>query len=140
MAVTTRPWRRSTTATEGPAQEAAAPVAGETTGSTTSSPAGSGCRSCTSCWVSRSWTPLPPWADALSHVERTLEGWLEKALIVLLFLIQGSGLLLIGTGEDHYLPLHVAAHIAFFVAVGLHVALVLKHPVIQRDRHLARML
>jgi cytochrome b561 len=88
----------------------------------------------------RATTPLPPWADALSHVERTLEGWLEKALIALLFLIPGSGLLLIGTGEDHYLPLHVAAHIAFFVAVGLHVALVLKHTVIQRDRHLARML
>jgi len=46
----------------------------------------------------------------------------------------------VGTGEDDYLPFHVAAHVALFVVVGLHVALVLKHPVIQRDRHLARML
>jgi cytochrome b561 len=83
---------------------------------------------------------LPPWAEALSHGERTLEGLLEKALLALLFLIPLSGLLLLGTGEDDYLPLHVAAHVAFFVVLGLHLALVLKHTVIQRDRHLARML
>jgi cytochrome b561 len=83
---------------------------------------------------------LPPWAAALSHAERTLEGLLEKALLTLLFLIPFSGLLLIGTGEDDYLPLHVAAHVGFFVVVGLHVGLVLKRTVIQRDRHLARML
>jgi cytochrome b561 len=83
---------------------------------------------------------LPPWAPALSRVERTMEGLLEKALLALLFVIPVSGLLLIGTGEDDYLPLHVGAHVAFFVVVGLHIALVLKHTVIQRDRHLARML
>ena len=44
------------------------------------------------------------------------------------------------TGEDHWLSRHIGAHIAFFVVVGLHIALVLKHTVIQRDRHLARML
>jgi cytochrome b561 len=83
---------------------------------------------------------LPPWAPALNHAERTLEGWLERVLLLLLFAIPLSGLLLVGTGEDDYLPLHVAAHVAFFVVVGLHVGLVLKHTVIQRDRHLARML
>lgn len=83
---------------------------------------------------------LPPWAPALGDAERTLEGLLEKALLALLFLIPLSGLLLIGTGEDDYLPLHVAAHVAFFVVVGLHVGLVLKRTVVQRDRHLARML
>jgi cytochrome b561 len=83
---------------------------------------------------------LPPWAPALSRGERTLESWLEKALLLLLIVVPLSGLLLIGTGEDDYLPLHIAAHIAFFVVVGLHIALVLKHTVIQRDRHLARML
>ena len=83
---------------------------------------------------------LPPWAPALSHVERTLESWLERALILMLFVIPASGLLLVLSGEDDYLPLHIAAHIAFFVLVGLHLGLVLKHTVIQRDRHLARML
>ena len=38
------------------------------------------------------------------------------------------------------LGLHIGAHIALFVVVGLHIALVLKHTIIQRDRHLARML
>lgn len=83
---------------------------------------------------------LPPWAPALSPPERTLEGALEKALLALLLLVPVSGFLLIGTGEDDYLPLHVGAHVAFFVVVGLHIGLVLKHTVIQRDRHLARML
>jgi cytochrome b561 len=83
---------------------------------------------------------LPPWAPALSPLERTLEGWLEKALIGLVFLVPLSGLLLVGTGEDDYLPLHIGAHIAFFVVVGLHIGLVLKHTAIQRDRHLSRML
>jgi cytochrome b561 len=82
---------------------------------------------------------LPPWAPALSPAERTLEGWLEKGLILLLFVIPVSGLLLV-TAEDDWLPLHIGAHIAFFVVVGLHIALVLKHTVIQRDRHVARML
>jgi cytochrome b561 len=83
---------------------------------------------------------LPPWAPALGRAERRLEGWLERALLLLLFAIPLSGLMLVGTGEDDYVPLHVAAHVAFFVAVALHVGLVLKHTVIQRDRHLARML
>jgi len=82
---------------------------------------------------------LPPWADALSPGERLLEAWVEKGLLALLFVIPVTGLLLV-TGEDDWLGLHIAAHIAFFVVVGLHIGLVLKHTVIQRDRHLARML
>lgn len=81
---------------------------------------------------------LPPWAEALSPPERFLEAWLEKGLLLLLFLIPVSGLLLVAA-EDDWLPLHIAAHVAFFVVVGLHIALVLKHTVIQPDRHLARM-
>ena len=59
--------------------------------------------------------------------------------ILLLFAIPISGLLLV-TGDDDWLPLHIGAHIAFFVVVGLHIALVLKHTVLQRDRHVSRML
>jgi cytochrome b561 len=83
---------------------------------------------------------LPPWAPALSHVERTLENWLEKGLMLLLLVIPISGLLLVARDDDDWVGLHVGAHIAFFVVVGLHIALVLKHTIIQRDRHLARML
>lgn len=84
-------------------------------------------------------TPLPPWAEALSEAERKLESLLEKAMVALLFLVPATGLLLV-LGTDDWLPVHIAAHICFYVAIGLHIGLVLKHTVIRRDRHLARML
>jgi cytochrome b561 len=83
---------------------------------------------------------LPPWAPVLSHAERTLENWLEKGLMLLLLVIPVSGLLLVARDDDDWVGLHIGAHIALFVVVGLHIALVLKHTLIQRDRHLARML
>jgi cytochrome b561 len=84
-------------------------------------------------------TPLPPWAEHLSAGERRLEGGLEKVLLGLLFVVPASGLLLVAAG-DGWLPLHVAAQIAFLVAIALHVGLVLSHTVVRRNRHLARML
>ena len=87
----------------------------------------------------RATTPLPPWAEALSVGERRLEGLLEKALLTLLFLVPGSGLLLV-IGNDDWLPVHITAHVLFFVTLALHVGLVLRHTVVRRDRHLHRML
>lgn len=84
-------------------------------------------------------TPLPPWAEHLGPRERTVEAWLEKVLLLLLFVVPLTGLLLVA-GETDWLPVHVAAQIAFLAAVPMHVGLVLKHTVVQRDRHLARML
>jgi len=84
-------------------------------------------------------TPLPPWAEALSASERALESALEKVLVSLLFVVPGTGLLLV-VGEDDWLPIHIAAHVVLYAVLALHVGLVLKHTVIQRDRHLARML
>jgi cytochrome b561 len=83
---------------------------------------------------------LPPWAETLSHRERTLAHWTEKALLVLLFVVPLTGIVLVASGDDDVLPLHVAAHIAFFVALALHLGLVLKHQLVDRDRLLARML
>jgi cytochrome b561 len=84
-------------------------------------------------------TPLPPWAEHLSAGERRLEGGLEKVLLGLLFVVPASGLLLVAAG-DGWLPLHIAAQIAFLVAIALHVGLVLSHTVVRRNGHLARML
>jgi len=84
-------------------------------------------------------TPLPPWAEHLSAGERRLEGTLEKVLLTLLFVVPASGLLLVAAG-DGWLPLHIAAQIAFLLAIALHVGLVLSHTVVRRNRHLARML
>lgn len=84
-------------------------------------------------------TPLPPWAEHLSSRERRLEGGLEKLLLALLVVVPATGLLLVAT-SDGWLPVHVAAQVIFLVALAAHVGLVLKHTVVHRNRHLARML
>lgn len=84
-------------------------------------------------------TPLPPWAEHLAPRERTFESWLEKTLLSLLLVVPLTGLLLV-IGSTDWLPLHVGAQIALLTAVSLHVGLVLKHTVVRRNRHLARML
>jgi cytochrome b561 len=84
-------------------------------------------------------TPLPPWAPGLSEGERSLATWTERALYLCLFLIPLSGLSLVLVSDD-LLPLHVAAHFLFFGALALHLGLVLKHQLLDRDRLLRRMI
>jgi cytochrome b561 len=83
---------------------------------------------------------LPPWAATLTPRERTLAHWTERTLLVLLFVVPATGIALVASGDDDVLPLHVAAHIAFFVALAAHLGLVLKHQLVDRDRLLGRML
>ncbi len=80
----------------------------------------------------RALTPLPAWSERYGKLGRTLQHWLEKAMLLLLFVVPVSGLLLYR--RDAALALHVAAHIAFYVTVGAHVVLQLAH------RHVRRML
>lgn len=87
----------------------------------------------------RRFTPLPPWATHLSEGERTLEGRFEKAMLVMLLVVPATGLLLV-IGDEEWLPVHVAAQVALLVLVAFHVGLVLRHTVVRRHRHLARML
>lgn len=84
-------------------------------------------------------TPLPPWAPTLTARERRLAHRTESALYWLTFLVPATGLALLTTGDD-VLLVHIAAHVAFFAALALHVGLVLKHQFIDRDRLLRRML
>ncbi|UYM07477.1 cytochrome b [Solicola gregarius] len=84
-------------------------------------------------------TPLPPWAEHLAAGERTFESWLEKILLSLLLVVPLTGLFMVA-GSTGLLPVHVGAQIALLTAVSLHVSLVLKHTVVRRNRHLARML
>jgi cytochrome b561 len=84
-------------------------------------------------------TPLPPWACHLTAGERRFEAALEKTLLTLLFIVPGTGLVLIGAGDD-WLALHIAAQLLLAAAIALHVGLVLRHTVVRRHRHLARML
>lgn len=71
-------------------------------------------------------TGLPPWADHLSETSRKVAGATEKALLTMLFVVPLSGLLLLGAGSN-WLPLHIAAHATFFVALAVHVGLHLRH-------------
>ena len=82
---------------------------------------------------------LPPWAEGLSQVERTLAHWTERTLYVLLFAIPLSGLWLVLVSDDA-LAIHVAAHVAFFVTFAAHIGLVLKRQLINRDRFIRRMI
>jgi cytochrome b561 len=88
--------------------------------------------------VWRRTTSLPPWAEGLSAGERTVAHWTEKALLSLLFLIPLSGLSLVLVSYD-LLPLHIAAHIAFFATIAIHLGMVFKHQLVDRDRLLNRM-
>ena len=85
-------------------------------------------------------TPLPPWAQTLTHGERTIAHWTERALYALMFAIPLSGLWLIIADDDDARTPHIVSHIAFFVVIVLHVGLVLKHQLVDRDRLLRRML
>lgn len=84
-------------------------------------------------------TPLPPWAATLSRGERRLAHWTERTLYLLMFAIPISGLALVVSGDDDTVGLHLGTHLAFFVAFGFHVGLVLKHQLLNRDRLLRRM-
>jgi cytochrome b561 len=84
-------------------------------------------------------TPLPPWADYLRPGERRLEALLEKVLLTLLFVVPGTGLLLIA-GETDWLPVHIAAQLVLLLVIAVHVGLVLSHTIVRRDGQLWRML
>lgn len=75
---------------------------------------------------------LPPWSEHLSAGQRRLSTWTERALMSLLVLVPLSGLLLVGTGDDDWLPLHIGAHVAFFVALAAHLSTNLRPAVLRR--------
>ena len=85
-------------------------------------------------------TALPLWAEGLSHGERTFAHWTERALYVLMFAIPLTGVWVILQDDEDAVTPHIVTHIAFFVVIVLHVGLVLKHQLIDRDRLLRRML
>ncbi|MFD3532115.1 cytochrome b [Streptomyces sp. NPDC058664] len=85
-------------------------------------------------------TTLPPWAPTLTHVERRFAHGTEVVLYVLTFVVPLTGALLLASGDDDLLWVHVAAQILFLTALAGHVALVLKHQLLDRDRLLHRML
>jgi cytochrome b561 len=90
-------------------------------------------------WWWRRRQGLPPWAATLSAIERTIAHWTERVLYLLLVVIPVTGLWLVLVSDDT-VGVHVASHVAFFVALAAHVGLVLKHQFVDRDGLLWRML
>jgi cytochrome b561 len=84
-------------------------------------------------------TPLPPWAESLSAAERRLAHHTERVLLTTLFVIPPTGLLVLLVDDD-FLAVHVAAHIAFFLALAAHLGLVLGRGLRGRPVLLRRML
>ena len=76
-------------------------------------------------------TPLPPWSEALSRGQQAFVAATEKVLLALLFVVPSTGLLLV-YGEDDWLPVHVAAHIAFFVTLAGHLSVTLRPRILPR--------
>ncbi|GAA5119779.1 hypothetical protein GCM10023339_34100 [Alloalcanivorax gelatiniphagus] len=75
---------------------------------------------------------LPPWSEHLSSGQRRLAGLTERALMALLVLVPLTGLVLVATGDDTWVPLHVGAHIAFFLALAAHLANNLRPAILRR--------
>jgi cytochrome b561 len=75
---------------------------------------------------------LPPWSERLGPSGRRLATWTERCLLGLMVVIPATGLVLVLGGEDDLLWLHVAAHVAFFVALAAHVGLTLGNRLLPR--------
>lgn len=83
-------------------------------------------------------TPLPPWAPTLTHRERRLAHGTETALYAAMFAVPVTGVALV-LSDDDLLVVHIAVQILFLVALAVHIGLVLKHQLIDRDHLLRRM-
>jgi cytochrome b561 len=75
--------------------------------------------------------PLPPWAPRLTASDRRLAHVTERALLSLMFVVPLTGLALVAVSGD-LVALHIAAHIAFFAALGAHLLLVLRRGLLPR--------
>ena len=77
-------------------------------------------------------TPLPPWDERLSPMQRRLLGGSERVLLLMLFAIPLTGLGMVLSEEDDYLGLHVTSHVLFFAALAVHVGVVVAKRLLPR--------
>lgn len=88
----------------------------------------------------RRFTPLPPWDPRLTRTDQRIVHATEVALLTLMFVVPATGIALVlgaggpgGSGDsDDLVAVHVAAHVAFFVALGAHLAMVLGRRLLRR--------
>ena len=84
-------------------------------------------------------TPLPPWQESLTGTEKRVATWTERVMLGLLFVIPISGLVLRFGGDADVLVVHIVGHIAFYLALATHLALVLGRGLAGRPVLLRRM-
>lgn len=82
----------------------------------------------------RRYDGFPDWSEHLSSRDRRLVHVTERVLMGLLFVVPLSGIVLVLSGDDDLLWLHIGAHLAFFATLAAHLFTNL------RPRILARML
>ncbi|MEU7697556.1 cytochrome b/b6 domain-containing protein [Streptomyces sp. NPDC039028] len=85
-------------------------------------------------------TGLPPWAPTLTRAERRLAHSTEVLLYALTFVVPVTGLVLLASDDDDLLWVHVTAQVLLLTAIAVHVGLILKHQLLDRDGLLRRML
>ncbi|MFN2344802.1 MAG: cytochrome b [Dermatophilaceae bacterium] len=87
--------------------------------------------------VWRSTTPLPPWDPRLTPANQRVVHATEVSLLTLQFLVPATGILLV-VGSDALVVVHIAAHIAFFLALAAHLAMVIGKNLVPRMMPWAR--
>lgn len=75
---------------------------------------------------------FPDWSEALTPGERRLVHGVERSLMALLVLVPLSGIAMVLTRDDDWLPLHVTAHALFFLALGFHLFTNLRPAILRR--------
>ena len=99
----------------------------------------------------RQTTPLPPWDERLTELDRRIERMAERTLYWLLVLIPTSGLALLFLsgeerevsdgewqppfdliGDDLLLSLHIAGHITYFIVLAVHVGIAVRRRTLGR--------
>jgi cytochrome b561 len=74
---------------------------------------------------------LPPWAPQLTAWDKRAVHWTETAMLTLQFLVPATGILLVA-GDDDLVGAHIAAHVAFVIALAAHLTLVLGRRLLPR--------
>ncbi len=75
-------------------------------------------------------SPLPPWDERLTSGNQRFVHATEVALLTLQLVVPVTGILLVAGGG--MLSLHVAAHVAFFVALAAHLGMVVGKGLVPR--------
>jgi cytochrome b561 len=79
----------------------------------------------------RATTPLPPWDPRLTPTDQRVVHATEVVLLTLQYVVPATGIYLVAV-DDGALRLHVLGHIAFFVALAAHLAMVLGRGLLPR--------